>query len=225
MAMGSNTAKAVLKGDAARAERWELPDVDGALVGGFGRDGGTDLPTAKRLEALQQQAWDEGFALGRREGRAQGQAEARARVETEHAQTMRRMRALFDVLAHPLAKLDEEVEQAVADLAMLVARHLVRRELKADPGEVIGVVREAIGMLPVSARNPRIHLNPEDVDLVREVLSLDESVPGWRIEADPLVSRGGCLVETATSFIDATVEARLAALIARAFGGDRSTDR
>ncbi len=223
--MASNAAKAVLKGDAARAERWELPDVDGALVGAFGRDGGTDLPTAKRLEALQQQAWDEGFALGRREGRAQGHTEARARVETEHAQAMRRLRALFDVLAHPLARLDEEVEVAVADLAMLVARHLVRRELKAERGEVIGVVREAIGMLPVSARNPRIHLNPEDVELVRDVLALDESVPGWRIEADPLVSRGGCLVETATSFIDATVESRLTAIVARAFGGERSTDR
>ena len=37
--------------------------------------------------------------------------------------------------------------------------------------------------------------------------------------------RGGCLIETATSFIDATVEARLNATIAQCFGSLRENDQ
>ncbi|MGE0386494.1 MAG: flagellar assembly protein FliH [Gammaproteobacteria bacterium] len=211
------------------AERWQLPEIDGEPVAPFGREASSDLPTAKRLEALQKQAYEEGFEFGRREGRAQGlaQGEAHARAEAERVlgEHSHRLSAIFARLAFPLSDLDEAVERGVADLAILIARHLVRRELRVDPGEVIRVVREAIGCLPVASRHPRIHLNPDDVELVREVLSVDEDASGWRLQADPLITRGGCLVETATSFIDATVEARLNAIIARALGGERSTDR
>ena len=41
----------------------------------------------------------------------------------------------------------------------------------------------------------------------------------------PLVARGGCVVETETSRIDATVESRIAAIASKMFGGERESDR
>jgi flagellar assembly protein FliH len=48
--------------------------------------------------------------------------------------------------------------------------------------------------------------------------------PAWRIVEDPLITRGGCKVDTEVSHIDATVENRLAAVIATLFGGEREHD-
>lgn len=222
---GCAAPTSVIRGDSAVCEPWPLPEVDGRIVTPANRDGGADLPSARRTDAMQRRAYEEGFALGRKEGRERGLEEGRAQARIEHRERVERLKALFDVLAAPLAELDAEVERAIVDLAMLVARHLVRRELKTDPGEVVAVVREAIAHLPVAARNPRIRLNPDDLELVREVLAPADGEGGWRLEADPLVTRGGCLVETETSLIDATVEARLAAIVARALGGERASDR
>jgi flagellar assembly protein FliH len=209
----------------SKAQTWQLPEVNGLYVAGEALGAGLDLATAKRIREIEQQAHAQGYALGRREGHEQGLRAGRLAARTEAAPMIARLRALFDALAKPIDALDAELERDVVDLAILIARHLVRRELKTRPGEIVGVVREAIAQLPSAARSPRIRLNPDDAELVRSALSLEDAGVPWRIDADPLMTRGGCMVETTTSFVDATVEGRLAAIVARALGGERAEDR
>jgi len=137
---------------------------------------------------------------------------------------VRNLEQIFRTLDKPLEELDDSVEQQLAQMAMLVARQLVRRELKTDPEQVIGVVREALAVLPVAARDVQLALNPEDAEIVREALSLHEGEQAIRIVEDPVQSRGGCQVVTRTSQIDATIEARLNSVIAGVLGGQRHTD-
>jgi flagellar assembly protein FliH len=101
---------------------------------------------------------------------------------------------------------------------------LVRRELQTDPGQVIGVVREALAALPLAARNVRLAVHPEDAVMIRDGLSLHEGNHDIRIVEDPVQSRGGCRILTENSQIDATVESRLNAVIANVLGGQRSSD-
>ena len=54
----------------------------------------------------------------------------------------------------------QEVERELLTLAMALARQIVRRELKTDPTQIIGIIREAIAALPVAAREVRVHLHP-----------------------------------------------------------------
>ena len=111
-------------------------------------------------------------------------------------------------------------------LAIAVAGQLIRRELKQDPGEIVAVVREAIAALPSNSRRVQIALHPEDAQLVRERLALAESDQrAWGVAEDPTLTRGGCRVTTEHSRIDASVEKRLAAVIARMMGGERENDR
>ena len=79
--------------------------------------------------------------------------------------------------------------------------------------------------LPVAPRAARIRLHPEDADLIQAAFALGEDTRSWRLEADPLMTRGGCIVETDVSRIDASVESRLAAIASRMLGGDRESDR
>lgn len=181
-----------------------------------GADAGRRPMTARELEEIHKQARQEGFEQGLKQGRDSGREEFVQRLEL--------LDNAMHKLARPFEELDESVEQQLAQLAMLVARQLVRRELKADPAQVIGVVREALAALPVGARDVRLAVSPEDAAMIREVLSLHESDHAIRLVEDPVQSRGGCRVVTDTSQIDATVESRLNAVIANTLGGLRSSD-
>jgi flagellar assembly protein FliH len=88
------------------------------------------------------------------------------------------------------------VERELLTLAMALARQIVRRELKADPTQIIGIIREAIAALPVAAREVRVHLHPEDAAVVREHLAPTESERAWAIVEDPVMARGGCQITT-----------------------------
>lgn len=206
------------------AQRWDLPTVDGDISTSAGRETVKPL-TAGQLEALQKHAYQEGFDLGRREGRDAGQREIGAELDAKYGQGVRSMAAMLCALAKPMEKLDEEMERMLVDLVILIARQLIRRELKTAQGEIVAVVREAVASLPIASRHPRIHINPDDVDIVRQAFSLSDAQESYTLDEDPLISRGGCLIETATSFIDATVEARLNAVIAQVFGSQRESEK
>jgi len=203
-------SKVIRSEDIGDCQAWPVPEVRS------GADAGRRPMTARELEEIHNQARREGFEQGLKQGREAGSQEF-----------MQRFQLLDDAmqrLARPFEQLDESIEQQLVQLAMLVARQLVRRELKTDPAQVVAVVREALAALPVGARDVRLALNPEDAAMIREVLLLQEGDHAIRVIEDPVQSRGGCRVLTETSQIDATVESRLNAVIANTLGGMRSTD-
>jgi len=203
-----------------------MPDEEGALpwrapsLGGGeeGSDGSTPLLTAEEIEAIQRQAWDEGYEQGRREGLLAAEREAAERIAM--------LDRILQEMAHPLDELDEQVEEELVSLAMAVARQLIRREVKTDPAQIVGVIREGIKLLPVSAGDVRLELHPEDAALVRELLNLSEGEErSWRIQEDPTLSRGGCRIANNASRIDATLENRINQVVAAVLGEGRAEDR
>lgn len=184
---------------------WDVPAIDGSQGNGY--------LTAGRLEALQKEAYDEAWKKGHADGMAAGEAAVQERAE--------RLDQLLQALARPFDELDESVSQQLVELAMTVARQLFRREIKIDPTHVIGVVREAIGLLPIASRNVQVHLHPEDATLVRETLAQTDGELAWSLVEDPLLTRGGCRVTTDNSQVDASAESRLQAVINAVAGDER----
>ena len=171
------------------------------------------LPTVSGLADLQAEAYKEAFDQGLAEGREAGRGDVRAQVD--------KLAGMFHGLARPFEVLDAEVERELLTLAMALARQIVRRELKTDPTQVIGIIREAIAALPVAARDVRVHLHPEDAAVVRQNLAPTESERAWTMVEDPVMARGGCQITTATSRIDARLETRLAAILSELMGTER----
>lgn len=190
---------------AESASRWDVPAIDGG--------GGQGYLTAGRLEALQKEAYNEAFHKGHGDGLKAGEEEIRERVE--------RFDELLSALARPFDILDEQIEKQLVDLSMTVVRQLFRREIAQNPTHVIGVVREAIQLLPIACRSVQVHLHPDDAAIVRECLSPAEGEPAWVIVEDPLTNKGGCQVTTENSQIDASAETRLNTLIRRIAGDER----
>ena len=174
-----------------------------------------EIQEAARAEGLEQ-GRSEGQEYGRREGIEEGRVIVRERVE--------RLDQLLLALNGPFEQLDQQVENEIVTLVIGMVRQLIRREVKLDPGQIVGVVREALGILPVSARHIRVMLHPEDAELVREAYTLGEHEQQWQIVEDPVIQRGGCRIHTDTSQIDATLDSRLNSLIAPLLAGERQQD-
>jgi len=198
--------------------RWDLPTVSGRPIQGR-RPG----PTVSQLEEIEKKAHEEAYAAGREAGLAAARAESKAMLERLRAQ-VNDLTAVVDKLSRPLDELDVEVTEQLARLAMSIARQVVRRELRIDPTQIIGVMRETVALLPAAARHVRVHLHPEDAAIVREHLAAPGGDRAWSIAEDPMLTRGGCRITTDTAQVDARVETRIAAVASSMFGEERSRD-
>ena len=198
---------------------WQPPSVAGPLVTFRGK------PTAaSSLEDEVRAARAEGYERGRSEGLAAAAAEIAARLQDLDAR-----RALLDTMARqmsaPLERCDSETAAELARIAVLVGAQLARRELALEPRQVIAVVRESLAALPASAREVRIHLHPRDAALLRESLDDAAGPAAWTVVEDPVMSRGGCRIETEASRVDARLEQRVAAAMASVLGDERGDPR
>jgi flagellar assembly protein FliH len=166
------------------------------------------LPTAAELEALREGARAEGYAEGLEEGRAAGRQQAYEAGRAEMAAEMDSLRAVAATFSGAVAAADETIASDVLDLALHLARSMVRTAFTVRPELIIPIVREAIDYLPVLQQPAILALNPEDIEIVRAALGDEIDKGGWRVVADPQVGRGGCKVDTASNQIDAQAAAR-----------------
>lgn len=217
----------ILSGNATGdAQQWLPPSMGGerqeksaAKIHSSG-----SMLTAEQLEELQKEAYQEGFDLGKKEGFEVGHREALEGGRQQLNELVQGVEQLMATLEAPLKELDEQVERELVELVISMVRQLVRREIRMEPSHIIGIVRESLSILPVSSRNIRVHLHPEDARLVRDIYDMSENEQGWKVLEDPVLARGGCRVVTETSQVDATLESRLAAMVTHLMGGERDDD-
>jgi flagellar assembly protein FliH len=131
----------------------------------------------------------------------------------------------LQALSRPLAQLDDVVHSQIAELATALARALLRRELRMEPTQIIGMVRDTVALLPAAARGVRVLLHPDDAALVRERLSVAGPEQAWSIVDDAILSRGDCRVHTDYAQIDARIDTRLNEALALLLGDERSVQR
>lgn len=204
------------------AFKWQVPSMqaDPHRVVRFGESeqqlqrGDSTIPTAEEIEQWRQEAEAEGYAEGLK------------KAEMEVASEKARLKNLINFLEHPVQALNEEVEQQLTQVAVSLAQQLVRRELRLEPGEIIGLIRDSVKLLPANSRRISILINPEDASLVRSALSINsnDEEQSWRLVEDPMITRGGCEIKTETSKINVTLENRLSELAAAVLGGERERD-
>jgi flagellar assembly protein FliH len=199
--------------EAARTALWELPPIDGPVM--------TRQRRSADLDAIEREAWDKGYADGHEAGLQAAQQQQQA-ASAEIDRRVQHLGDILDFMAKPMAELDDQVQRQLALLAGAIARQVVRREIKLNPDDIVGLIRDTIALLPVTARDVRVHLHPDDARLLRSRLAEISSERAWSIVEDAVLPRGGCRVTSETSSIDAQVEQRLGAAIAAVLGDERS---
>lgn len=201
----------VMQGDNGnKFQRWDLPELGESGTGHSGR------MTPGEMEKLQQQAYQEGFERGRRDGLDAGRQAV--------AEQARQLEQLLRALTRPFEDLDEQVEEELLELVFAIVRQLAGNEIRENPEQVLAIVHKTVAMLPSASRNLQLYLHPDDVQLVHDILPAADSATPWHVIEDISVGRGGCRVSTETSQVDATLEARLANVINSLAGVDYDKD-
>ena len=107
-----------------------------------------------------------------------------------------------------LIDLQQNMAQQVLELACDIARQVVRQELSVNPNPLQPVVREAVGMLVTEGRPATVRLNPVDLEAMAAPLREEVDVPGVQWVADDAVPEGGCIVESAGTVVDGSLDKR-----------------
>jgi len=215
--MSSSPKPTIIDGEQAEYSAWQPPSIQKPTAMEIAEQERQRIITADSIETLQKKAFEEGYTQGFDKGMQDASAAISERVK--HIDNIARF------LQKPLDDLDESVVEQLSQLAISIARKLIRREIKTDPGQIVAVVRETVSALPAGMQNIRVFMNPDDATVLRESMNLAEGEQPWTIVEDPLLSKGGCKVLTDFSEVDASVEARLSGIIARLLGGERQSDR
>jgi flagellar biosynthesis/type III secretory pathway protein FliH len=192
---------------------WALDELEPPEIFPLGGGaGGAPMPAAADAaeahatrEAALAAADAEGYARGWEEARAALHAEADARV----AGALAALADAVDAVRVHEARWLANVEENLAALAVVVARHIVLREVAVDPLVVRDLVRRALAALPVD-QPVTVRLNPADLAACRDIGTGDGArVPEVRWLPDPAITRGGCLVEGRERVIDGRVDMAL----------------
>ena len=171
--------------------------------------------TLEELEAIRQDAYNEGFATGEREGFHSTQLKVRQEAEQALAAKVGSLERLMVNLMAPIAEQDTQIEKTLVHLVAHMTRQVIGRELRSDSSQITQVLREALKLLPMGADNIRIHLNPQDFELAKALRERHEE--SWKLLEDDALLPGGCRIETAHSRIDATMETRIEKAVAQLF--------
>lgn len=171
--------------------------------------------TLEELESIRQEAYNEGYATGEREGFHSTQLKVRQEAEVALAARLTSLEQVMSSLFAPIAEQDSQIERGLLLLVEHIARQVIQRELRSDSRQIEQVLREALKLLPMGANNVLLYINPQDFEQIKALRERHEE--SWRIVEDASLLAGGCRVETEHSRIDASNETRIAQALAQLF--------
>jgi flagellar assembly protein FliH len=207
-------ARRVNGGAEVRAFDWDRnhaapPGVE-PLFPGQGRSGPASSASAEpppapdpshqaRLAALERDAFAKGYEQGERAGAEAGAKRAEA--------MLRRLSQTLDELAELRRAMIRQTERQMVQLAMAIAKRVVRHEVAVDRDLTLTMARVALDRLG-DATSVTIHLHPDDFEATAAGHGTLHGASRVTVVADPGVSRGGCRVESDFGYVDASVDAQ-----------------
>lgn len=197
--------------DIASVAQWQFSGVNSAFE--------VMKPQSPPMEGdppseLQRQ---EGYAQGFVEGRAQAMLQAQQRIDDfMREQGQASIGHLATLLSAAQSQLDagaQEMAEGVLALACELSRQVLRHELSINPQGLLPVIREALGVFIEDNRLTHIKLNPEDLAWLEEPLRNEFKQLPMALEADPLITRGGCVMESVGRVVNGQIEKRWARVV------------
>ena len=196
-------------------EQWSFDPVDTAAILFAAQEKVRDEAVDQiKDEALKQDAYAEGFIQGQAQASLEAQRQITDYIANEGQKTARDFAGLFVSAQAQMADAEQVMARGVLDLACELARKVVRRELSVNTDALQPVLREALGLLAADTKSAVVRLNPLDMEVLEPVIRTEFAGLALTLLPDEALSRGGCLVESAGTVVDGTLEKRWARAVA-----------
>jgi flagellar assembly protein FliH len=168
--------------------------------------------TIEEIEAIREQARQEGYAEGQQQGlqagRSEGYMAGLQLGQTEINETIQHLRQIAVSFGTEVSQTSETMAPELLNLGLDISKAMIKTALTVKPELILPTISAAIHSLPSLQLPALLYLQPDDAALVREHLGEELSQNGWRLVEDPELERGGCRMETGTNQVDATVQTR-----------------
>lgn len=198
--------------------RWQIPELDGAPEAvatpspSMGRIESDVCPVVEKgavtldepsINALVQaqiakgydDGWQRGLAEGKETGYAEGIDAGTRAAEAALAAQAQKLAAIVARLEAPISALERPVEEAVAALALEVARCVIGSETSRSREYLVRLIREAIAKVPIEMGSLKVILNSADLEVIRALAPEIEN-GNASLVGDDAIAPGDCLVAT-----------------------------
>ena len=162
----------------------------------------------KLSQEVQENAYEEAYALGLKEGTVKAFDEEKQRVALE----MEKIKDLIGEIKTIKTTLMKENEKQIVNLCFYMAKRLLMKEITEEESYIQTLIKKSLEMAQ-SEEDVTVKVSPEDkiwIDAHKETVFKELNLnPNTTIEEDSKMNRGGVIIETNHGVIDATVEQRL----------------
>ncbi|MBZ0156335.1 MAG: hypothetical protein K8I29_09030 [Alphaproteobacteria bacterium] len=155
---------------------------------------------------------EEGLVRGMEKGHATGYEKGLKEGEKEVRKKLERLEGIIKELESFKNKRLNEVLPAMIELSLDVAKKIVHKEIELDRNIILEVARDAVRKVGEGEGQIIVKVNPEDYEVIAggsEILREHAGVKEIVIETLATVAPGGCIIETGTGEIDATVDGKM----------------
>lgn len=204
-----NYSRFVPDEEIGNAEPWSFGAVDtaSALLAAQAK-AREDAVDQVRTDALKQEGYAQGFAQGHAEATLEAQRRMSDFIANQGRVVAQNFAQLFASAQAQLADAEQVMARGTLELACEVARQILRQELSVNANVLQPVVREALSLLVAETKSAVVRLNPLDLAVLQEGVRAEFPDMSLTLVADATLTRGGCLIESAGTVVDGTLEKR-----------------
>jgi flagellar assembly protein FliH len=162
----------------------------------------------RQADQMRQDAVRKGYEEGLQIGREEGLRLYQQQVEALRAEVQK----LVDALLAERQRLWQEMEPQVIDLVLQIAHKVLREEIQARREATLSIIKHALRRV-ADTEHVRIRVHPDDLQIAREhradFLAVCDGVRQIEIVDDQRVGGGGCIIETPSGTIDASLRTQM----------------
>lgn len=161
------------------------------------------------LDAIRQEAFNEGFEKGSQEISEQMQEQFQDELAQQNENYAQQ---LSEIVAQQLDDRNNQfrsLEPLVLNMAISIAKKIVDDSIVVNQEIIEKSIRNAISHI-AGRSEITVRVSPEDQEFAQSridaMCDTDDSIIAVRVEGSANIKKGGCLIETDTGIIDATID-------------------
>jgi flagellar assembly protein FliH len=182
------------------ADDLQEPVADASFAGGVDENSGKLMISEEELEGRIQDAY------------ARGVKEERKQADDDLAGICSALTEAVSIVSKLRERVVKESEEELLKLSFMLAKKIIRQEIKHDRQIMTMLVSEALREFP-EQHDIVLCLHPEDYKVISSNRELFLAGVGDQrqitLKSDEAMTLGGCVVESSSGIIDARIEAQL----------------
>jgi flagellar assembly protein FliH len=167
-----------------------------------------DLMALQALQEAREQAYAEGFTQGHQAGAQEVRDAFEVAMQKQATEMAERMASMLNTMSDDLLEKEQSMARQMLELACELARQVVRQEIKSNTSLLRPVIGEALEMIVEDGLPVIVRMHPDDLARMQVALKETLGESGPEFMGDTQISPGGCIVSSASTSVDATVEKR-----------------